>query len=218
MGLARLRSGRRARRSRRFAGAARNQGDTTNVQTNLSSAGDDIYDPVTIFLHWTTMILVLAMYFLVLCPGVVKGSIVLHKSLGLTILAVVLLRIGWRLMLGRKTRTTAAEPLLLRLGAQGAHVAIYALLIITPILGWLYQDAKAVAVYLFGTSLSMPELLYYDRDLAMTLYWWKEVAAYSLLALICVHAVAAILYHAIMKKDGVLRSMLPQRLRATTPA
>jgi cytochrome b561 len=183
------------------------------LATNAPSARDDIYDPVTIFLHWATMVLVLAMFLLVLCPGIIKGSVALHKSIGLTILVLVPIRIVWRLLFGRKTHTTAAEPLLLRLGAQGAHVAIYALLIITPILGWLYQDAKAVDVDLFGTDIAMPELLYYDRALAMTIYSWKQVAAYTLLALICAHVVAAIVYHFMIRKDGVLRSMLPRRAR-----
>jgi cytochrome b561 len=144
----------------------------------------------------------------------VKGAIVLHKTLGLMMLAIVVLRIVWRLFLGRRTKTSSAEPLLLRLGAKGAHLALYALLIITPMLGWLYQDAKAIDVHVFG--LELPMLLYYDRELAMWIYGWKKVAAYSLLALIFLHAVAAIGYHSVLRKDGVLRSMLPGRLRGAS--
>jgi superoxide oxidase len=188
------------------------------LQTNSRPAKDDIYDSVTIFFHWATMLLVLAMFLLVLCPGVVKGSIALHRSLGITILVIVPLRIAWRLFFGRKTQTSAAEPLLLRIGAKGAHAALYALLIITPLLGWLYQDAKAVDFNLFGTNVDLPMLLYYDRGLAMTLYGWKQVAAYSLLALVCAHFVAAVAYHSMLRKDGVLRSMLPRRMRARLAA
>jgi cytochrome b561 len=99
-----------------------------------------------------------------------------------------------------------------RLGAKGAHLALYGLLIVTPMLGWLYQDAKAIDVHFFG--LELPMLVYYDRELAMWIYGWKKVAAYGLLALIFLHAVAAIGYHAVLRKDGVLRSMLPGRFRS----
>ncbi|MBM3560789.1 MAG: hypothetical protein FJX53_13135 [Alphaproteobacteria bacterium] len=56
--------------------------------------------------------------------------------------------------------------------------------------------------------------VYYDRELAMWIYGWKKVAAYTLLALILTHAAAAILYHSVIRKDGVLNSMLPRRFRS----
>jgi len=182
------------------------------MTTQPAPLGDDVYDSTTIAFHWITAVLVVLMFILALAPGSVKGAILLHKSLGLAILALVVLRILWRVFLGRRTRTSAAEPLLLRLGAKAAHVAVYALLIIVPLLGWLYQDAKAIDVYFFG--IEMPMLVYYDREFAMWVYGWKKLAAYTLLALLFVHAAAALIYHARIRKDGVLRSMLPSRLRS----
>jgi cytochrome b561 len=169
------------------------------------------YDGVTIAFHWVIAVLVLFQFLLALWPGVIKGSVIWHRNFGLLILLLVVLRILWRVSFGRGSKAGAAEPLLLRIAAKGAHIALYALLIVTPLLGWLYQDAKANIVEEFGVEL--PMLVYYDRTLALQIYFWKQVAAYLLLALIFGHAAAALVYHHVMRKDAVLDSMLPARFR-----
>jgi superoxide oxidase len=113
------------------------------VQTRHPGGGDDAYDSVTILLHWLTAGIVLAMFALAIWPGVLKGATSLHKSLGLILLVIVPLRILWRLTFGRGSDAAVNEPLILRLGAKGAHIALYVLLLTTPILGWLYVDARA---------------------------------------------------------------------------
>jgi cytochrome b561 len=177
----------------------------------LATARELTYDGVTIAFHWVIAFLVLFQFMLALWPGLLKGSVVLHRNVGLLILFLVVLRIVWRLTFGRGSIAGAGEPLLLRLAAKGAHLALYALLIVTPLLGWLYSDAKAYIVEDFG--LELPMLVYYDRALALQIYFWKQVAAYLLLALIFAHAVAALGYHALIRKDAVLNSMLPERFR-----
>jgi cytochrome b561 len=181
------------------------------MQVRSGASRDDVYDTVTIAFHWAVAIMVLCQFALALVPGVVKSSISLHKGLGLILLVLVVLRIVWRLFFGRRTGTSADAPLLLRLAAKAGHFGLYGLLIVTPILGWLYLDARAMDVHVLG--LELPMLLYYDRDLANWIYGWKKVAAYSLLALIFVHAGAAIVYHARLRRDRVLHSMLPARYR-----
>ncbi|MEQ8814417.1 MAG: cytochrome b [Thalassobaculum sp.] len=172
------------------------------------------YDAVSIAFHWITFLLVLAMFALALAPGVVKGSIELHKSLGFAVFALVVLRILWRALRGRAPDHGTAEPILLRLGAKAAHMALYALLLTAPVLGWLYLEAKAIDVHPFGISwIEMPSVIYYDRPLAMAIYGWKQVVVYALLALILLHAAAAIVYHSIIRKDAVLHSILPRRWR-----
>jgi cytochrome b561 len=182
-----------------------------DVRPDRTDGKNDVYDATSIFLHWLTVILVLLMFVLVIFPGVVKGAISLHKSIGLLLLVIVPLRILWRLVFGRRCDAAANEPLLLRLGAKGAHLALYALLIITPLLGWLYVDSRADEVRAFG--LDLPMLVYYDRHLQYALYFWKQVAAYGLLTLIVLHAVAAVVYHGLLRRDAVLQSMLPARYR-----
>lgn len=179
----------------------------------------DAYDSVSIALHWATFVLVALMFLLALVPGIVKGSIDLHKALGFVVFALVAARLVWRLAKGRAPRHEPADPLPLRLAAKAAHYALYGLLLAAPVLGWLYLEAKAVDVHPFGIMwIEMPSPLYYDRELAMTIYGWKKVVVYILLALILVHAAAALVYHNVIKGDGVLRSMLPQRWRRALPA
>jgi cytochrome b561 len=176
-----------------------------------SAVRHQTYDSLTIAFHWIIAAMVLLQFVLVLWPGVMKGAVTLHRNLGLLILTLVVLRGAWRLTLGRRSYAAAAEPILLKLAAKASHLTIYALLIVTPLLGWVYLDAKANIVDEMG--LELPTLVYYDRGLAKTVYAWKQVAAYALLALIFAHAFAAIVYHSIIRRDGVLNSMLPRRFR-----
>ena len=60
------------------------------------------------------------------------------------------------------------EPLLLRLGAKAAHGAVYALLIVIPLLGWAYSDALSNDTYFF--NIELPMMVYYDRALAARIY------------------------------------------------
>ncbi|BBK43569.1 hypothetical protein STVA_35890 [Allostella vacuolata] len=173
------------------------------------TTGHDRYDPVSVALHWLTAGLVTAMFLLVLMPGVVKGSVALHKTFGLLLILVIPLRVVWQLTGGRRPPPPAGVPMILRLGAKAAHLALYALVIGTAALGWLYVDAKGMELALFG--FEMPSVAYYDRELAMAVYGWKKIAAYSLLALILAHAAAAIGYHHLLRRDGVLNAMLPAR-------
>ncbi len=166
------------------------------MRATQSGEAAESYDTVSIAFHWATVLIVLSLFLLALVPGVVKGSIELHKSLGFAVFALVFLRILWRLVGGRTPVRAGGEPALLRLGARVAHQALYALLLTAPVLGWLYLEAKAIDVHPFGISwIEMPSLIYYDRPLAMEIYGWKKVVVYSLLALILLHAAAAIVYH-----------------------
>jgi cytochrome b561 len=141
------------------------------------AADSATYDSITIFLHWLTVIVVLILFVFGIWPGVLRGSTIWHKWLGLSLLIIIPLRIIWRLALGRRSTATAGEPLLLRLGAKGAHIALYVLVIATSVLGWYYVDARADTLDFFG--IDMPMLVYYDRPLQYQLYFWKQIAAYG---------------------------------------
>jgi len=144
----------------------------------------------------------------------------LHKSLGLTILALTLLRLGWRL---------AHRPPLLpegmsaweRLAARTVHWAFYALMIVVPLSGWTYASAQwrgdaplSVPTRWFGL-FEVPHL--FDAR-AVGLAERKAIAARNLAAhfwlawitggLLVLH-VAAALKHSWLDRDTVLASMLP---------
>ena len=169
------------------------------------------YDAATIVFHWLTAFLVTAIFALALWPGIVKGSVALHNTLGVVLLGLVTLRAAWRLVRrGGPRRAEASRAR--RLAARATHGALYVMLFAIPLRGLAYVDAKGVPFSLFGMHL--PQLVHYDRELAQVLYAAKTAIAYGMLTLLLVHAAAGLLYHHFFLQDGVLRSMFFQRRRA----
>lgn len=180
------------------------------------AARGDKYDGVTIFFHWAVVVMTANQFVIAIFPNLFKGSLALHQTSGLTLAIVVVLRLAWRLTLGRSTSHSEREPLLMRIGANVAHALIYALLIFIPLLGWAYSDAMMNAVHLYGVPL--PVLIDYDRALATQILWWKQVLSYGLLMLLLGHATMAVGYHHVLRRDRVLQSMLPAEPEWATKA
>jgi superoxide oxidase len=169
------------------------------------STGGDSYDALSIMFHWITAFLVVAIFALVLAPGIVRGSIALHNTLGLLLLIIVPLRAVWRFAMGGALHRST-EARFSRLAATLTHGSLYVLLVGIPVLGLFYVDAKGIDFKPFGIHL--PQIVNYDRELAQAIYAWKKWIAYVMLALILFHAAAAIVYHHFFRKDRVLRSMV----------
>jgi cytochrome b561 len=173
------------------------------------------YGAVSIILHWLTAFLIIAIFALALAPGLVKGSIALHNTMGVLLLVLVPLRAAWRMLEGGAVER-AEEPRFMRILAKSVHGALYLLLVAVPVLGLMYVDAKGVPFTFFGAAL--PQIVYYNRELAQTIYAVKTGLAYGMLALIFVHAAAAIAYHHFIRRDRVLRSMVVIAPTAEAPA
>lgn len=167
--------------------------------------------PALVALHWLTVLALLAAASLILIRGEVGGRALRqwllegHRHFGLLVLALFFLRLGVRLRLGR---LPTAGGRLLRAVAALTHLALYALLLALPLLGWALSDALGKPVHLFG--LTLPALVQPDPDLADTLQAWHLDAAWTLLALAALH-VGAALWHHLVRRDDVLRGMLPRR-------
>ena len=153
--------------------------------------GRDRYDPVSQALHWATAALVLASFALALWPGLVQGSSALHKSLGLALLVVVPLRLGWRMSVGRGGARPGSEGA--AAAAKAVHVMLYAMLMAVPLLGWLHLNSKGIGASMFG--LHLPMLADADRELAPALLRAKRWLSYGLLGAIGLHAAAALAHH-----------------------
>lgn len=168
--------------------------------------GSTPYDPMSKALHWATAALVLASFVLAIWPGLVQGSAVLHRSLGLLLLFLVPLRLAWRL--ARGTGGGAAESDgLAALAARAVHGTLYLTLVALPLLGWLYMDLKGTGASIFGHAL--PTLAGTDRELAALVFRAKWWIAYGMLATIGLHAAAALAHHYLLR-DGILAGMLPE--------
>ena len=170
----------------------------------------DRYGTVAITLHWLIALLILTAFVLGLTvdsfPKPWTGTIInLHSLIGLTILLLTFVRLFWRL-------GHPAPPLpeafgqLAKFAASAVHVALYILMIATPIIGvptLLYRGRGLDFGFLQITSpfARTPEIY---RPLTQI----HEIAAYALIGLAVGHALAA-LYHQFALRDGVLTRMLP---------
>ena len=132
-----------------------------------------------------------------------------HKLLGVTILLIILARLVNRMMSGAPSHEPTIEPWQ-KISSTIVHWALYAVLIVTPVLGYLGASYYG-ATTLFNT-IKLPALVAKDKPMAEEVLEFHEMAVYVLLALIAVHVAAAI-YHYTVRKDNVLARMLPGLLK-----
>lgn len=175
------------------------------------------YGRVAQSLHWLTAVLVLVAF--VYGPGGPEARVYapsrdfdrhLHETLGLSVLALVLVRVAWRAVDRRPEPAPVSRWM--GLAARIVQGLLYALLFAVPltaILGaWLEGHPLAT---LGGLEIAAPFAASHDLGASIaTIHTWLGDA---ILWVAGVHALAA-LYHAFILRDGVLASMLPGWLMA----
>jgi cytochrome b561 len=168
-------------------------------------------------LHWLMAACILAMLFIGV--GMVStvmpkylALISIHKSLGIAILLLALIRLGLRLTYGAP-RLPADLPEPMKLAAHLSHYAFYVLMIGMPLIGWAMLSASAYPVVLLG-GVHLPAILPQSDSLRTLLWNAHFYLAFAFFALILLH-VAAALFHALVRRDGVFEAMAPA---AFTPA
>lgn len=129
-----------------------------------------------------------------------------HKWAGVSLFALVLLRLGWRLI-HPAPPLPASMPAPLRTAAHLTHVALYILMIAIPLSGWLMSSAKGIQTVWFGV-LPLPDLLAKDADLGKQLELLHMVLNYTMAALVLAHIGAALKHH-FVDRDDILQRMLP---------
>ncbi len=182
-----------------------------------SAAGGERYGPVARNIHW----LIAALAVIVVSLGWAAGSaprntpghnslLLLHRSVGMTILALMVFRVLWRwqhrpprlpLSLGR------IETGLTRL----THFGLYLMFLVMPLAGYLNAAAAGHAVSFFGLA-AIPPLLPLDERAAQWAIVVHLFGQYVVYLLVLLH-VAGALYHGGIRRDAVLDRMLPRRRR-----
>jgi len=167
--------------------------------------------------HWTIVLLLIAqgtigliMVELPRKPGVI-AVYSFHKSLGLTILALALLRLAWR-ALDPRPDEPASMPRWQVLAARAGHALLYGLLFAVPLSGWWFDSVSALRpLYWFGL-FEVPHLTGADKAM-------KDVAADTHAALFWIlflvaagHAGIAVI-HQFINRDNVLGRMWPAALQ-----
>ncbi|UJB18938.1 MULTISPECIES: cytochrome b [Lysobacter] len=160
-------------------------------------------------LHWLMAAMILTMLFV--GAGMVATVsdkhtwlLALHKPLGIAILALAVLRLLLRL--ARKPPPLPADMApLQRFAALASHWLLYALMFALPLVGWAMLSAGGYPVSL-GAGVQLPPIAPFDASVFATLRWLHRALAYLLFATVLMHLGAA-LYHGLIRRDGVLRSM-----------
>lgn len=162
-------------------------------------------------LHWLMAICLIAMLFI----GVGMVSTVMpkylplvavHKSLGVTILLLALIRLVVRLYYGAPPLPVDL-PVPMKLAAQSSHYALYTLMIAMPLLGWGMLSAGAYPIEIYG-GIRLPAVLHQSDALHTALWDAHFYLAFAFFALVLLH-VAAALFHALVRRDGVFETIAP---------
>jgi cytochrome b561 len=137
-----------------------------------------------------------------------------HKWFGVTIFLLAILRLAWRLA-NPVPQPPATMPLWQRRAAVASHAALYAMLLVMPLTGWIMSSARNLPLVYLGL-IHVPSPFGVDRELGEAMLHVHHLLAWTLLALVSLR-VAAALYHHFVLRDDVLRRMLPwpARLRGS---
>jgi cytochrome b561 len=136
----------------------------------------------------------------------------LHRSLGLVVLALALMRVFVRLADGAPAPFVGLTPVQ-RIASVTVHLLLYALLLLMPILGWAAMSAYG-GDWSFFHWFMPPPLLPKNETAADILFRLHEIGGFLMAALVVVH-VGAALFHGFVRGDGVLTRMLPNARNRT---
>ena len=129
-----------------------------------------------------------------------------HKWAGVSVFMLVWLRLLWR-VLNPPPAYPDSMPRWQQRAAHLGHAALYGLMMIIPITGWLLSSAKGVQTVWFGVW-PLPDLLEKDKALGHLLHEVHEALNFLLLALVGGHVAAALKHHWV-DRDDTLARMLP---------
>jgi len=175
----------------------------------------DRYGGVAIALHWLIAVLILAQialgWFLEEIPRgtPMRGFYVnLHKSTGLTIALLIVLRLGWRLA-HPPPQLPSFVPAWERVTSRMNHLGLYICMLVMPSSGYIASNFSKFGIKLFNVIL-LPPWGIDDRRIYAVFNTMHVVTSYLFVGLIALHVFAAV-RHA-FRRDGVFARMLPLRL------
>jgi cytochrome b561 len=180
----------------------------------------DNWGRFSIALHWLSFLLVLSLAIVGLTmvelpTGVLKLKVyALHKSFGLTVLALTALRLLWRLF--ERRPPMLAAPRWQNALAALTHYGLYLLLLLVPLSGWWFNSTAGFPLKWFGL-FKLPPLGGFDLALKQMARDRHEFLFWVLAATVALHAAAA-LWHHYRLRDRTLARMLPGQRPANPPS
>jgi cytochrome b561 len=164
------------------------------------------------FLHWLIVVLIITQVILAniaedLPLGMKKLAMYArHKSVGITILGLAIIRLLWRWANPTPLLPTTLKPYE-RVLANVTHFGLYLLLFAMPLTGWMMTSARGFPVSWFG-FFQLPDFVPKNDTLYTAMKETHDTLALALYAIVFLHVAAALKHHFVLK-DDVLRRMLP---------
>jgi cytochrome b561 len=169
------------------------------------------YSGIAKSLHWIVAICVLTIVPVGIAMNRVTGDLQnglfnFHKSLGILILVLMTVRIIYRLAKGAPPHEPGL-PAIFVFAGTATHWALYILLLVTPVLGWVGNSAFGASTPFFGL-FDLPAIVAKNDALAERVFGIHKLMGYAIGVLFCMH-IGAALFHHFIRGDNVLRRMLP---------
>jgi cytochrome b561 len=179
--------------------------------------GDRIggYPPASKLLHWLVAVCVLttapvAIAMVRVSPGPAQDALYnFHKSLGVLIFVLMILRLINRIVAGAPPPEPDIERWQKAL-SSAMHRLLYVLLFVMPIVGWIANSAYGAPTPFFGL-FTLPKLVADNKDLATTLFTLHRWAGFLVILLVAMH-IGGALFHYVARRDQVLHRMLPHAM------
>lgn len=168
---------------------------------------------ITRSLHWLCALGFIAQYVLIYRRAALPDDapqamsyILLHKSMGMTLLGFGLLFIVWR-VLNTHPRLPQSMPRREVILARSVEGCLFLCILFMPLTGYVMSSASGRTLVWFGT-ITVPNLIAPNELVASTAHATHQFLSYGIIVLFCLHLAGA-LKHFFIDKDGVLQRMLP---------
>ena len=175
----------------------------------------DHYPGTSKVLHWLVAACILTTAPVAIAMGRVSAGPTqdnlynFHKSLGVLILILVILRLVNRIAVGAPIADPGIEPWQKTVSSI-VHGSLYVLLLAMPIVGYIANSAYGASTPFFGL-FNLPPIVGKNEALSTQLFTFHRWAGWLLIALVLMH-VGAALFHYFIRRDNVLQRMLPRAL------
>jgi cytochrome b561 len=163
--------------------------------------------------HWLVVALLIVQYPLgKFMPDIHRGmkpgdAMTFHISFGIVILALMVLRLFWRIT--HPVAPAGSLPAWQRLISEAVHWLLYALVLATTMTGWIFASERGWSISLFF-AVPLPMLPTEGSLLANSLGKWHGTMEWALLLVIGAH-VAAAMAHTLIFRDRIMQRMLPEK-------
>ena len=162
--------------------------------------------------HWLVVALLMVQYPLgKLMPHIHRGmtpgdAMTFHISFGITILALMVLRLFWRIT--NPVAPASSLPEWQQLISEAVHWLLYVLVLATTMTGWIFASERGWSISLFFAT-PLPMLPIEESLLARSIGNWHGTMEWALLLVIGAH-VAAAMAHTFIFRDRIMQRMLPE--------